>query len=129
MLLSDGETTVGRPTAEGAQVAADAGVPVYTIAFGTDGRHDHRPVHRPAVPVPGEARAAAARRVTGGAAYEAPTERRAGRCLRQHPERSRRQLGDPVEVQTEQTVAWAAAALALLAAAWALALWWLRGLV
>jgi Ca-activated chloride channel family protein len=35
VLLSDGETTVGRPNADGIEAARAAGVPIFTIAFGT----------------------------------------------------------------------------------------------
>lgn len=36
VVMTDGKTTVGRPDVDGAAAAVDAGVPVSTIAFGTD---------------------------------------------------------------------------------------------
>jgi Ca-activated chloride channel homolog len=70
-VMSDGETTMGTPNDEAASAAADAGVPVDTIAFGTpegvieDGGGGTEPV--PVQPEP----LADIARTTGGEAFEA----------------------------------------------------------
>lgn len=130
VVLTDGETTQGQPTAEGAQTAADAGIRVYTIAFGTQEGVIRDPITGRIVPVPvkyDELEEAVA--ITDGEAYEAPTREALHDAYDNIEEDLNVSIGDPVEVRTEQTWAWAAAALGLLAAAWALALWWLRGLL
>ena len=72
VLLSDGETTVGRLTSEGASEAADAGVPVYTIAFGTNGGTIVAPDTGEIVPVPVRpADLELVAETTGGQAFEA----------------------------------------------------------
>ncbi len=130
VLLSDGETTVGRPTAEGAAEAAEAGVPVFTIAFGTEDGIVVDPVSGDIVPVPvrpAELEAVAA--TTGGAAFEAQT----GNELAEAYDAIRGALGDTlgeeIEIVTEYTWRWALAAFVTLAGAWLLGLWWLRGMV
>jgi len=130
VVLSDGETTQGRPTEDGAQVAVDAGVKVYTIAFGTEEGVIEDPTTGQQVPVPVKyPELANAADVTGGEAYEAPTSDALQDAYDSIEEDLGTSVGDPVEVQTEQTWAWAAAALGLIALGWALSLWWLRGLV
>ncbi len=130
VLLTDGETTVGRPTEVGAQEAADAGIPVFTIAFGTPEGSITDPASGEVVPVPVQPEPLEqVAEVTGGAAYEATT----GTALADAYDVIRDSLGDTlgeeIEMVTELTWRWAALALVLLAAAWGLALWWLRGLV
>lgn len=130
VLLTDGETTVGRPTEEGGQAAADAGVPVFTIAFGTAEGTIEDPETGDVLPVPVQpAPLEQVAEVTGGAAYEAAT----GTELEDAYARIQDSLGDTLgeeqEIVTENTWRWAAIALVLLAGAWALALWWLRGMV
>jgi Ca-activated chloride channel family protein len=68
--MSDGETTAGTPNEIAVQAARDAGVPVTTIAFGTDaGTIEYEdevlpvPVNRPEL--------AAVAESTGGTAFEA----------------------------------------------------------
>ncbi len=72
VLLSDGETTVGRSESDAARRAAELGVPVSTIAFGTPNGTVTVDFQTVRVPVD----AAALRRVaetTGGQAFEADT--------------------------------------------------------
>jgi len=130
VLLTDGETTVGRMTEEGAQIAAEAGVPVFTIAFGTaDGTiEDPRSGEIVSVAVKPEELENVAE-VTGGQAFEAATESELTEVYEAIRDSLGETLGEEIQVTTELTWQWAAAAMILLGAAWALALWWLRGLV
>lgn len=73
VVLSDGETTVGRPDSEAAAAAVAAGVPVYTISFGTrSGTIDFRG-ERIAVPVAPEPLSRIAE-TTGGQFFETADE-------------------------------------------------------
>ena len=131
VLLSDGETTVGRPTADGAQVAAEAKLPVYSIAFGTADGTVIDPNSGDVVPVPvNNDELAATASTTGGKFFEAPT----ASALRQAYGEISKNLnaggsGEPKEVVTERTWVFAAFTLALLALGWILALWFLRSLL
>ena len=70
VLLSDGVTTTGRPDAEAVEAATEAGVPVSTIAFGTDDATVVSDGHVVDVAVDASALAAIAEG-TGGAFFEA----------------------------------------------------------
>ena len=70
VLLADGASTVGRPLESAAQAASDAGIPVDTVAFGTD--HGTVEIGGRTVPVPvetGALRAVAG--ATGGSFFTA----------------------------------------------------------
>ena len=80
VLLSDGETTVGRPDGIAARAAAEAGVPVTTIAFGTPQGfivYDDPATPEPeqqVIPVPvGEVNLERVAELTGGSYFEADT--------------------------------------------------------
>lgn len=130
VVLTDGETTRGIETQEGADIAADAGVPVFTISFGTPFGTITDPVSGdelsvPVLPEPLE-RAA---ETTGGEAYEAASPEELADAYAQIRDVLQETLGEEVERLTEQTWKWAAGAIGLLAIGWALSMWWLRGLV
>jgi Ca-activated chloride channel family protein len=130
VLLSDGETTVGRLTSDGAQDAADAGIPVFTIAFGTEAGVIEDPISGQVVPVPVRpADLELVAEATGGASFEART----GNELIEAYDGIQASLGDTlgeeIEIVRELTWRWAMASFFLLAVAWALSLWWLRGMV
>lgn len=70
VLLSDGVTTVGRPVEQAAAAAAEQGVPVSTIAFGTDSGTVE--VLGRSIPVPADPETmASVARATGGRSFEA----------------------------------------------------------
>jgi Ca-activated chloride channel homolog len=69
-LMSDGDTTMGRPEEQAARDAAGRGVKVSTVAFGTD--HGSVVVDLMRVPVPVDRAALrAVAETTGGKAFEA----------------------------------------------------------
>ena len=130
VLLSDGETTVGRLTSEGAQDAADAGIPVYTIAFGTDSGTIVDPVSGQTVHVPVRpADLEMVAETTGGEVVRGPDRRRTRRRLLLDPELARRDArrGDPDRQGTD--VALGARRVPPALGRLALSLWWLRGMV
>ena len=130
VLLSDGETTVGRLTSDGAAEAAEAGIPVFTIAFGTPGGTIIDPASGEIVPVP--VRPADLELVadtTGGQAFEAQTGSELADAYEQIADSLGETLGEEIDIVTELTWKWALAAFLLLSLAWALSLWWLRGMV
>jgi len=130
VLLSDGETTVGRLTSEGAREAADAGVPVFTIAFGTERGTIVDPVSGERFPVPVRpADLELVAETTGGAAFEARTGTELADAYDEIQASLGDTLGEEIEIVKELTWRWAMTSFLLLALAWALSLWWLRGMV
>ncbi len=130
VLLSDGETTVGRLTSDGALEAADAGVPVFTIAFGTDSGVIVDPVSGERVPVPVRpADLELVAETTGGASFEAQTGNELVDAYEQIQASLGDTLGEEIEIVKELTWRWAMASFLLLAFGWALSLLWLRGMV
>ena len=128
VVLSDGETTRGRPTADGAQIAADANVPVYTIAFGTEDGTITNPDTGEIDPVPvklDELQGAAD--ATGGKAYVAPSAGELAKAYEDIRANLQQTTGDSVTTITELTWRYVLAAVVLLMIAWVLGLWWLRG--
>jgi Ca-activated chloride channel homolog len=128
VVLSDGETTRGRPTADGAQVAADAKVPVYTIAFGTEDGAITNPDTGQVDPVPvklDELQSAAD--ATGGTAYVAPSADDLAKAYEDIRANLQQTTGEAVTTIHELTWRYALAAVLLLMVAWGLGLWWLRG--
>ncbi|HZY07911.1 MAG TPA: VWA domain-containing protein, partial [Ilumatobacteraceae bacterium] len=128
VVLSDGETTQGRPTADGAQIAKEANVPVYTIAFGTANGQITNPStgEVDAVPVKLDDLQNAAD-ITGGKAYVAPSASDLAKAYGDISEKLQRTVGDPLPTIRELTWRYVLVAVLLLMAAWALGLWWLRG--
>ena len=74
VVMSDGKTTMGRDNSLAAETAAEAEVPVSTIAFGTPQGEISEPGFEEPTPVPVEPEASAEiANATGGTAFEAAT--------------------------------------------------------
>jgi Ca-activated chloride channel family protein len=128
VLITDGETTFGRPTQDGAELAAEAEVPVYTIAFGTPDGTVEDPETGDEVPVPvklEELQQVAD--TTGGQAFAAPSASDLADAYDAISEELDITLAEPEEIVLELAWRYALVAALLLAAAVMLGVWWLRG--
>lgn len=130
VLLTDGATTVGRETADGTAAAVEAGIPVFTIAFGTAGGTIIDPVSGDVVPVPVQpAELEVVAEATGGQAFEAQDGGELADAYDQVRDSLGETLGEEIDITKELTWRWALAAFIALVTAYALSLWWLRGMV
>ncbi|MFK8022512.1 MAG: VWA domain-containing protein [Ilumatobacter sp.] len=130
VLLTDGKTTVGAETIDGAAEAAEAGIPVFTIAFGTRGGVIVDPVSGELVSVavePEELEGVA--EITGGQAFEAQNSDELEQAYGAVRDNLGETLGEEIEITKELTWQWAAWAFGLLVAAWGASLYFLRGMV
>ena len=118
VLLSDGKTTAGRDPVEVARIAKRRGVPINTIALGTDAGVVQIGPNELSVPPDRETMRDIAR-VSGGRYTDAPDEDQ----LRSIYERLGSRLGSETE-QREVTAAFAAGGLILLLAGGLLSLTW-----
>ena len=128
IVLSDGETTVGRPTEDAIPLAKEAGVPVWTISFGTPdgvitmpgefGGEQSIPV--PVAPEPLEQLA----KDTGGQAYTAESANQLNDVYKE--------LGSAIGDETELSEIgwrWTLGGFALLVVAGGLSTWWFRRMI
>lgn len=130
VLLSDGETTQGRPTADGTTAVAKNKIPIYSIAFGTANGTVADPNTGQIVPVPvNNDELAATAKTTGGQFFKAPTADALAQAYAKISKNLNATVGDPVEVTIEHTWEYTAIAMVLLAIGWILGLWLLRGLL
>jgi Ca-activated chloride channel family protein len=118
VLLADGANTIGTPLDDAAAAAAEAGVPVFTIAYGTD--DGVAEVDGELVPVPADPEAmAAVADATDGATYTAASASE----LADVYDRIGTRIGTITE-QQELTVGFAAVAAGLLAVALLTSMLW-----
>jgi Ca-activated chloride channel family protein len=130
VLLTDGATTVGSETADGAAAAAEAGIPVFTIAFGTTNGAIIDPVSGDLVPVPVQpAELELVSEATGGQSFEAQDGDELAEAYDQVRGSLGETLGEEIDITKELTWWYALASFILLTVAWSLSLWWLRGMV
>lgn len=128
VLLSDGATTEGALPADAADSAAEAEIPVFTIAFGTPNGQIVDPYSNELINVPvADFELEAISEVTGGAFYAAGTTEALGDAYSQIQGQLEELIGDPELVDVEITWRWVALAMALAAIAFVLGQLWLRG--
>lgn len=130
VLLSDGETTVGIAPEVAAAEAAEEGIPVFTIAFGTPDGVITDPFSSQIIPVPvAEAELAEIAAATGGTFTAAGSTAGLSEAYDQIADQLEELIGEPETVDVEITWRWVALALVLLLAAWLASQWWLRGVL
>ena len=128
VLLSDGATTEGAIPADAADSAAEAEIPVFTIAFGTPGGQIVDPYTNELINVPvADFELEAISEVTGGTFYAAGTTDALGDAYSQIQGQLEDLIGEPELVDVEITWRWVALAMGLLALSFVLGQLWLRG--
>lgn len=130
VLLSDGETTLGIDPDVAAEEAAEAGIPVFTIAFGTADGTIADPYTGATIPVPvAEGELSDIADATGATFTAAGSTEGLSDAYDQIAGQLEELIGDPETVELDITWRWLAVALVLLLLAFGASQWWLRGVL